>query len=132
MKPQEDRSLDQENSDDIVAPLTINQVNTDTASPEDEAELAQIWQDEPKLSEMVRALGSPGTWLRQRCERKATARVAPLGFGQADIEVKNGRGVYVDNNIACSQAGTISARECSTPKRRFPRHRASSPLDKSG
>jgi hypothetical protein len=48
MEPQERRQLDEENSDDIVAPLTINQV-----SPEFEAELVQIWQDQTKLREIA-------------------------------------------------------------------------------
>jgi hypothetical protein len=52
MKPQEDRLLHQENADDIVSPLTINQVNTNTASPDDEAELAQIWQHESKFNQI--------------------------------------------------------------------------------
>ena len=53
MKPQEDRLFDQEKSDYILPPLT-NKVNTDTTSPEDEAELAQIWQHEPSFRESVK------------------------------------------------------------------------------
>jgi hypothetical protein len=53
MEGQKNKLLDEENQDDIVAPLTINQVHTDTASPEDEAELAHIWQHEAKLREIV-------------------------------------------------------------------------------
>jgi hypothetical protein len=51
MKPHENRLLDEENPDDIVATLPISQVHTETASPEDESELAQIWQDETKLNQ---------------------------------------------------------------------------------
>ena len=52
MEPHENRILDEQNPDDIIAPLTINQVEADTASPQDEAELAQIWQHEAKLNQI--------------------------------------------------------------------------------
>ena len=60
MEPQESRLFDDENPDNIVAPLTINQVQTDIASPEDEAELAQIWQHEPKLREIMESTRESG------------------------------------------------------------------------
>jgi hypothetical protein len=52
MEPHENRILDEQNPDDIIATLTISQVQTDTASLEDEAELAQIWQHEAKLNQI--------------------------------------------------------------------------------
>jgi hypothetical protein len=48
METQENGPFGEEIPDDIVAPLTINQV-----SPEFEAELAQIWQDQTKLREIA-------------------------------------------------------------------------------
>jgi len=53
MEAQENKLLDEENPDDIVTPITINQVTTDAVSTEDEAELVQIWQHEPSLRESV-------------------------------------------------------------------------------
>ena len=53
MEPQESRLLDEENPDAMVVASTVNQVQTDTVSTEDEAELVQIWQHEPSLRESV-------------------------------------------------------------------------------
>jgi hypothetical protein len=53
MEGQKNKRLDEESPDGIVAPLTINEVNTDIVSTEDEAELVQIWQHEPSLRESV-------------------------------------------------------------------------------
>ena len=53
MEPHENRLLGEENADDIVT--TLSQVHTETASPEDEAELAEIWQHEAKLREIMKS-----------------------------------------------------------------------------
>ena len=54
MEGQKNKRLDEESPDGIVAPLTINEVNTDIVSTEDEAELVQIWQHEPSLRESLK------------------------------------------------------------------------------
>jgi hypothetical protein len=53
VKPQEDKPLDQENQDEMAIPPTVNQVHTGTASPADEAELAQILDRESKVRQKV-------------------------------------------------------------------------------
>jgi hypothetical protein len=60
MKPQEDRLFDEDNPEEIVAPLTINSVHTDIVSTEDEAELVQIWQHEPSLRESMESTWESG------------------------------------------------------------------------
>jgi hypothetical protein len=60
MEGHNNQLLHEENPEDIVAPLTINQVHTDTTSPEDEAELAQIWEHEAKLREIVKGTRKSG------------------------------------------------------------------------
>lgn len=52
MKPQENKLLNQNNPDDILAPITISQVSTDAVSPVDEAGLARIWKHASKLNQI--------------------------------------------------------------------------------